>query len=457
MAIDPNALIPELTSHLLEWLPRQPWFDATGDEISSISVIRLELIRSEWPLVMWAPFEVHIDGAPIIVQTVLAVAPEVPDAVPDNAIIGELTTSAGPVMAFDALGDPALATVFATHVAAGASPSTVKAMTHEPWGTTLELADQWELTIFRRVESGAHPDVELTRGLAEAGCSSVRPPAAVWRKNFYDLAVVRRSQRRAAPAETLFAESVQELLTRRCQPRESPLDVGATVTELGRALADIHVQSAATFGVTESTGDALIEQLTFRLPRHLGEASANRIAATYRRLAQADDLGLFIRVHGNLSPASVARSRQGWMFSRFGCDPESFAMYERVPSSPLSDVAGLLHGLGVIAKTALGDAVAANAGADAARDAVPDVELSVLAEAWEERAVDALVSGYTSNDAVHRLLPVERISRDALLALFELERSVRRMVRITRERSALLSIPVEDLERIDLTEVRARW
>ena len=75
MAIDAPDLIHELRSHLFEWLPRQPWFDALEGEIDDITVIRTETLRRQWPLVLWVPLEVEIDGAPVICQTVLALAP----------------------------------------------------------------------------------------------------------------------------------------------------------------------------------------------------------------------------------------------------------------------------------------------------------------------------------------------------------------------------------------------
>ena len=81
----------------------------------------------------------------------------------------------------------------------------------------------------------------------------------------------------------------------------------------------------------------------------------------------------------------------------------------------------------------------------------------MLAEAWEERSVDAIIAGYTSNDEVHRLLPVERISRDALLTLFELELSVRDLVRSADRGPELLRIPVEAVEDLAAASVRARW
>ena len=84
-------------------------------------------------------------------------------------------------------------------------------------------------------------------------------------------------------------------------------------------------------------------------------------------------------------------------------------------------------------------------------------EVRVLADAWEERAADALIAGYTSNDAVHRLLPVERIARDALLTRFELELSIRDLVVSTLRGHQLVSLPLESVDGLIDTPIRLRW
>lgn len=461
--IDSPEAVEELRRHLFDWLPRQAWFDALDGEVEDITIIRMETVRREWPVVMWVPLEVQIDSAPIIVQTVLALAPQVPDSVRDAAVIGEVPTSGDSLMVYDALADPESADAFVAHVSAGVGSGTAVSSTDAPWVTSIALGQQWELTLYRRVEAGAHPDVELTGLLAEAGMGMVRPPAAVWRKNHYDLAAVRRAVRRGTPGIEVARESVDELLSRRCQPRENPLDVVESITDLGRSIAEVHVELADRLGSSLSDGQKLVEQLVARLPRQLSQAAVDRIAESYRRLGFADDLGLFIRVHGNLELHTVERIRNGWVLSGFGCDPASSLMHERLPMSPLSDLAGLLHGFQTVAAEALAQVVAGRARERGGPDE-PDFheqgarrELTVLAEAWEERSVDALISGYTSYDPVHRLLPVERISRDALLTLFELELSVRDAVRSMSRGPDILRIPVERVEGLSVGEVRLRW
>ena len=479
MAIDAPELIDELRNHLFDWLPRQAWFDAHESEVAEITVIRTEVLRRQWPLVMWVPLEVEIDGAPVICQTVLALAPVVPDVVPGRAILGEVPSSTGPVMAYDALADPEASAAFVEHVAdgLGATSNAVTDLVDEPWLTTIELANDWEVTLYRRVQSGPHPDVELTTLLAPDGRQLTRPPVAVWRKNHHDLATLRRRVRRSVSGAELCRASVTELLARRCQPRENPLDVVEQLGGLGRGLAALHVGLADHLGSAPGVGDRLAVVLGARLPRQLDELAAARVAATYRRLAFADDLGRFIRIHGNLDLAAVEHSRGAWTFSRFGCNPDSDLLLDQEPLTPLADLAGLLHGIGRCAAAALDEAMAQRSGSGAASgagsgdqrpgdddDEAPDFyeqaarrELAVLAEAWEERGVDAVIAGYTSNDEVHRLLPVERISRDALLTLFELELGVRDRVRELDVGPQVLRIPVEAIDELAAASVRARW
>jgi len=461
VAIDATDLITALRAHLFEWLPRQGWFDAHEAEVVDVQIATTVTLRRQWPLVLWVPVDVELHGESAACQVVVALAPEVPDIVPGRAIIGELPSTVGPVMAFDAFADPETASAFLDEVLDLGGRGAVGAVVDDPWVTTADVGPDWEVTVYRRMQAGAHPDVELPSALSPDAGGLARPPLGIWRRDDVDLATARRRHRRATPGAELLRASVDELLARRCQPRENPLDVAAIVGDLGVGLADLHVGSATALGSELSDAAALVEVLAARLPRRLDDAAADRVAATYRRLADADDLGRSIRVHGNLDLAAVEYGRTGWSFSRFGCAPESTIDLDGVPMSPLADLAGLLHGFGRCAAAALSAALDTDEDREDDRsDLYVEAErreLAVLAEAWEERAADALIAGYTSNDEVHRLLPVERISRDALLTLFDLELSVRDVCRDLSFDGDLLRIPVEDIADVAATTVRPRW
>jgi len=64
-----------------------------------------------------------------------------------------------------------------------------------PWVSTVELGQQGALTLYRRLQAGAHPDVELTAGIADRLRGTVVAADSVWRSHPYDLASVRRTGR----------------------------------------------------------------------------------------------------------------------------------------------------------------------------------------------------------------------------------------------------------------------
>ena len=68
------------------------------------------------------------------------------------------------------------------------------------------------LKVFRKVEPGPNPDVEITRVLAEQGYPSVLPPLAELRRDGTDLAVVRAYLVEATEGWDLARTSVRDLL-----------------------------------------------------------------------------------------------------------------------------------------------------------------------------------------------------------------------------------------------------
>lgn len=456
--IDGTRFARDLAPLLYEWLPRQRWFDADRRELTEVVVIRSEVLRRRPTPVLWVPLEVMIDDAPVICQTVLALAEVVPDEVPDAAIVGEIGGPDGPTMVYDALRSHADAEAYVAHVGGGLGSARPESVDDSPWLTTILLAQQRELTLYRRVQAGPHPDVELTATLAANGVEAVRPPAAVWRKNRYDLASLRRNVRRGPTAHDDARASIDQLLARRCAPQENPADVASELEQLGRTVGELHVGLAEAFGTTPGDGDALARHLAARLPRGLDESAAARVAAAYGRLAAADDLGASIRVHGNLDLHAAERVRGRWIVSRFGCNPDSALVFEQQPLSPLCDVAGLLHSITTVAGAGLAAAIERPEGGSTGHDSGPSAaerELGVLTEAWCERMADAVVAGYSSVRGTQRLLPVERISRDALVATFELELRVRDAARRAGRDQELLRLPLDPTDTPPPT--RARW
>ncbi len=87
MAIELTELIPTLESHLHEWLPNQPWFDAHHDDLSHVEAVDLQIIGRDWPLTCLVDIDVVLLNEPARVHLVVGLAPVVPECVGDGEII----------------------------------------------------------------------------------------------------------------------------------------------------------------------------------------------------------------------------------------------------------------------------------------------------------------------------------------------------------------------------------
>ena len=447
--IDPATLVEELSAHLLGWLSRQRWFGADVSEIVSVRPAHFEVIRRSWPMLLWTPVDVTFaDGTVDTYQLLLGADQYRPDHLDDRFVVGEVTVPSGTAWIFDALADPVLAAVFVDHIAPRIAAREVVMLSGEQSNTSLIVDRRWIVKVYRRLEEGPNPDIEITTALGEAGFERVPVPIEIWRNGAFDLAVVRAFHARAVDGMAAARASLDELLARRCQPRETAEDFAPRAHALGETTAMLHVALARSFGAASADPQALIDSLVVHLRRVAPPGlPTERIEATYRRLVGADDLGSAIRIHGDLHLGQSMLTRRHWLILDFEGEPTRSLVDRREPSSPLRDVAGMIRSFHYAAELAL-------AGVE---EGERDRELDVLAEAWEERCVDHFISGYASVDDVHRLLPRERVSRDALLMLFELDKAVYEVAYEAAHRPELIDIPARAVRRLLGPGVRERW
>lgn len=417
---------------------------------------RLETLRRQWPLLLWAPTSVvHEDGTAATYQLFLGVRPALAAAVSEDldpaAVIGEVPAPEGRAVVYDALADPDLCLEIGALCQPRRDLRRPRPLGGDYSNSSVVFDDEWILKVFRRIEDGPNPDVEVTEALGRVGCEDVVPPVSVWRRGQADLAALRRFHPRAVGGLTLADASLQELLRRRVQPRETSTDFGPEAATLGRAVARVHVALAAAFGSEIADAGELSEQLLADLHRSAPAAiDLSTIEAAYRKLASARDLGRAIRIHGDLHLGQVLRNRRGWLLIDFEGEPARPLEDRRRPSSPIRDVAGMVRSFHYAAEMALG---ALTGGSD---DAV-DPELPVLAAAWEERATDAFLTGYASIEDVHPLLPGDRRSRDALLTVYELDKAVYEAAYELAHRPQLAHIPFRAVGRLLESERPPRW
>ena len=256
----------------------------------------------------------------------------------------------------------------------------------------------------------------------------------------------------------MLAATLTECLEQRLPPHRCPTDVQPLVRTLGATIGRMHLGLAEAFGTEPMSGDALAALLIGRLDAATAaEVDVAGIEDTYRQLATADDLGASMRIHGDLHLGQCLHlhGRGGWQVMDFEGEPLRPLAERRLPSSPLRDVAGVVRSLGYVSELGL-----LEAGVD--RDAggegdVDDGDLVVLAEAWEQRAVDGFIAGYSAVGGIDALLPRSSRSRDAVLRIFELDKALYEISYETAHRPRLTEIPRRAVVRLTTADHHRRW
>lgn len=405
-----------------------------------MEIRRVDTLRDGWPTLLWLLIEVRGEdgrGGPRWYQIPVGATPERPGHLPESAMLGRMDTPRGEAHLFDALADEELSLAFAHHVAPNLHLNSVRAQGGEQSNTSLVLDERYILKVFRQVQPGSNPDVEVTERLGKVGFGGVPVPVAIWRRNQTDLAVVRRYERSRGDGWELATSSLREMFNLRRPPRDCKLDFAGDARLLGENIARLHVALAEAFGAEAADGEAWASDMSAQLARVASDRlPADRIEAIYGRLRAGVDLGSAIRIHGDLHLAQVLRLQRNWMVLDFEGEPARPLSERRHKSSPLRDVAGMTRSFQYAAGMALRQLEE------------PDRELKVLADAWTVRNVNAFLAGYAEVDDAHRLLPQARTSRDALLRVFELDKAVYEVAYELAHRPELVDLPVAALEQL---------
>lgn len=437
---------------LTDWVPRQPWFQppmrARHLEVERVVPRRFEVLRKSWPLMIWTPVEVMYEsGLSSHHQVIVGLDPNLPHLARDGGYIGGIETSEGPAHAFDALMDVRLARRMVRHVAPELSVVDVDIPEQSSSNSSVVIDDRFVLKLFRRLEPGANPDIELPEGLGRNGQRNVPVPISVWRKGDTDLAVVRRWHRAGSSGADLAERSLRELMRRRVSPRELQTDFAPSAERLGVALAELHSGLATVFGtepinVKQCAYDAVV---ALRGAVSSGELR-DGIEAWIRALFNEGELGQQIRIHGDLELQNTLWSGQEWTIVDFEGDLSLPMEMRSRPASPLVDVAAMVQSFQFVASRVL--------------LSIPegfDREQELFALAWVERATDSFLSGYTSEDLIHRLLPKDRMTRDRAMTTFELVRTASFLAKSPGQIPAMRERLIGDLGRLLTPRVKLRW
>lgn len=440
-----------LPAHLV----RQRWSGAQEKEITSIDLRWLELPCVGDPLLAWSLVDAtFVDGSQHTYQVFVGGRPATP--LPDflhgkeRELVGFVTGDGGAeVVLFDALVDPDLAIEVLHLVAPDVDVEVRRPIVLEHSNSSVVYDEARILKLFRKVEGGANPDVEITRVLAERGFPDVLPPLAELQRDETHLAVLREFLVGATEAWQLARTSVRDLLASRLPPEECGGDLAPNMERLGATIAALHVAMADAWGRERGDGSTWLARMEADIDRLLagdgrtlepGSFDSEAVRRHLRTALSVPDVGQAIRIHGDLHLGQAVRSDARWVVIDFEGEPVRIPEGRYTVSSPLRDVAGILRSFHYAATSGL------------AEWDEGDGELSDLLVAWEDRNRSAFLSGYLGHDQIGPLLPVLPAHRDAVLTAFEIDKAVYEIGYELAHRPDSVHIPLEGVARLLLVE-----
>lgn len=441
-----DALLPSLA----EFLPGQRWYAGTAAP-DRIELVDGEVERSGWPAL--CRLVVDADGA--FYQVLIGLRPVDQHADflggHEDPGLGEVETEHGLARAYEAMADPELGLVLLDLVSGGkCSAEQVRAPGVEQSNSSLIYDDQLMLKLFRRLQPGPNPEVEVTGSLAAVGFKNVAAPLATRSWKEFDLAVLQPFLAGGTEGWAMALTSLRDLFGVHdtkpvpmvtdvdagppppADPGQAGGDFSGEAVRLGATTAEMHLALAETFGRARGDvggwGDVIASQLA---DSALPASYLPGAEAILERLRRVSDPGCSIRVHGDYHLGQVMRTDAGWFVLDFEGEPVRPIEDRRRPSSPLRDVAGMLRSFHYASMVALAE-----------RDEID------LAESWEARNRSAFLDGYLGEGRESGLLPRDPDSFDAVLRAFELEKAVYELNYEETHRPHWAGIPRAALRRI---------
>ncbi len=202
----------------------------------------------------------------------------------------------------------------------------------EQSNSSLVYGDEFILKLFRRIQPGVNPDLEVTGALARQGCGRVPAPVAWFRTTHpygATLGVLQPFLHGASDGWTLALDALA-----------AGDDFTAQAHELGRATADVHVALASAFpagaaGENGRTAAAMTERLTSAA--HAVPALrpfVPGLRSAFAALATCDAGPAAQRIHGDLHLGQVLRAGRDWFVIDFEGEPSRPLAERRSAHSP---------------------------------------------------------------------------------------------------------------------------
>ena len=442
---------------LRDWVQHQRWYASKSRAITALDIVESLTLRDE-PLLMLALVQTRFaTGTHELYQLPLGLRPLSELDAPDSIVRGEEWT------VYDALGDPAHARELLRRMDAGeetetadgrfsfhktdllatsADDSDVRPIGVEQSNSSLVFDEGMVLKVFRKLEPGVNPELEMLRFLTEHEFGNIAPLHGWYEYEGHALATTLGVAQTFLPdAHGGWELALEELASNPDAFLERLGSLGTVTAQMHNVLASDasdpafspEEPSQEALSLLTATVDEDIERIFLRLPDDdrlapiagRGQDVRERLAAR----AQIGITGRVIRTHGDYHLGQTLYTPRGWVIIDFEGEPARPLYERRQKRSPLRDVAGMLRLFAYVTSAAgmLND------------DDPP--------EDFEARAREAFLDKYIEHvDAT--LLPSGEAAISNLLSIYELEKAIYELRYELDNRPDWISIPVAGISRL---------
>jgi maltokinase len=460
--------VTELEAALAEFLPTQRWFAGKGRTVAEVRVESSVPLRTALPTLSAVVATVtYADGGaeryhvPVGHDRGLE-ARQLTDRVPDAVIYETKGPTGGPF--YDAARDERLGGVYLDLLSRAATVEHLRFHRMPEWTETLRgpgkllsaeqsnsslvFGNRLILKLFRLLEPGENPELEVTRALAGAGFGNCPAPLGWIEGLGSTLGILQRFLAGSVDGWKLATERVADHYESEAgEPGNFAGDAGA----LGRLTAELHAAMAAALPKV-AAGQPDLGRLSARLLGQLTQVTAlvpelaqhrQAIEEVYTKAEAAGGGSRYLqRIHGDYHLGQVLKADENWIVVDFEGEPARPLQERRRLASPLQDVAGMLRSFDYAAFSPL------VLGEDPDTPGPTRDELARFegpAAAWIEACRRAFLDGYL---AVAGDDGPAGGDAELLLRAFELDKAVYEVMYEARHRPPWLQIPLGGIRRL---------
>jgi len=453
---DPHALPQEA---LATWATSQRWFSSKLREVREFRVLDVVVLATGEPLVAIVIAEARFGaGTHELYQLPIAVRPA------SSGWSEGVIHASGDHVVYDALVDGEAAAVLAAHLAASraierpsgrvlfhwepgvpapAERPPARTIGAEQSNTSIVLGDRLVLKVFRRLQPGKNPELEMLRFLAAHGFTNI---AAMVGWYGYSGELMDATLGVVQPFVDDARDGWELTLDALAGGDETIMEklalLGAVTGRMHALLASD--SSDPAFAPEEPTGETLsllsatLDEVIERVFEDLPDSDPRLTPIVGRGEEVRDHLqslshvavgGRLIRIHGDYHLGQAVHTGEDWVVLDFEGEPGSPLVERRRKRSALRDVAGMLRSFSYAATAVwLLRGVRAPAG-------------------WEEEARERFLAAYL-DEVDPSILPAGGSAVAKLTAIFELQRAIYELSYELNNRPDWVGIPVACITRL---------